>query len=351
MVSFLRLSPVSILLVCLTAPVFGQGRTQTAPKVPDELVNETECRMLIHLGNDGLAWFRGKPDYSRSGDVWLHCPGGAIPLTRTGDVFSFALFPDASRIAVVRRLHRDGSSTVPAVLEEIDLGTGHLLKSEHLAQRLYGYEVASTCGTVLLFGYHMETFKPGATMPPLQTEVRDITTGKQVDATNFSSIRCTADRSVVLRKRFGVPWQSGGSLYLGEAGDNVLASDDVGSFDVSSNAKYIAATLGSKVCMYEASRSKEPACADKYWNRGRLDVSDSGQIWLTGDSLDACPGVKNPGLDTWTCDAIFLWTVNQGAPRLVAYGYVDPFGVPRAIGERIMSQAKGVESQAMNPIR
>jgi hypothetical protein len=211
----LRLFPLSVLLICVTASAFGQGSayddrpaprtTQAAHKHPDELVSESECRMVIHLGNDGLAWFHGKPDYSRSGDVWLHCPSGAVPLTKTGDVFSFALLPDALRIAVVRHLNRDGSSDAPALLDEIDLGNGHVLRREHLPPPLYGYEVASTCGTTLLFGYHMDKIKPGAPIPPLRTEVRDLSTGKQVEAPNFNSIRCTADRSIVLRKD-GVPW-------------------------------------------------------------------------------------------------------------------------------------------------
>jgi hypothetical protein len=331
---------VALLCVAFVPLVAAQGTPQAAPKHHDELVSETECRMLIHLGNDGLAWFHGKPDYSRSGDVWLHCPDHAIPLTQTGDVFSFALFPDASRIAVVRHLKRDGSSDAPALLDEIDLGTGRVLEREHLPPRLYGYQVASTCGTVLLFGYHMERSNNGAPVPPLQTEVRDLTTGKQVEASNFNSIRCTADKSVVLRK-IGAPWVAMGSLYLGQAGDNVLAPDHVSYFDVSNNGKYLVVALGSRVCMYQPSSGKEPVCADNYWNKGELSVSDSGETWLTGDSLDACPGVKNPGLDTWTCDAIFVWNANQGAPHLVAYGYVDPFGVPSAIGARIVTQAKG----------
>lgn len=338
---------MSLVAKCVTAILCGAfvplvvvpGTPQAVPKHTDELVSETECRMLIHLGNDGLAQFHGKPEYSRSGDVWLHCPGDAVPLTKTGDVFSFAISPDASRIAVVRHLNRDGSSDAPALLDEIDLGTGHVLRREHLPSRLYGYQVASTCGTTLLFGYHMEKIKPGAPVPPLQTEVRDLNAGKQVEAPNFNSIRCTADRSVVLRK-IGVPWGAIGSLYLGETGDNLLAPDHVSYFDVSNNGKYVVVALGSRVCIYQPSSGKEPICADKYWNNGGLDVSDSGETWLTGDSLNACPGVKNPGLDTWTCDAIFVWNVNQGAPHLVAYGYVDPFGVPLAMGERIMTQAK-----------
>ena len=86
----------------------------------------SSCLTLIHLGNDGLIMDRGKPGYSRSGDVWLHCPERSIPLTRTGDVFPYGMIPDGIRMAVVRHPRRDEAA--PAVIEEIDLRSGAEIK-------------------------------------------------------------------------------------------------------------------------------------------------------------------------------------------------------------------------------
>jgi hypothetical protein len=305
--------------------------------------------MLIHLGHDGLTENDGVTAYSRSGDVWLHCPERSVPLTHTGDVFSFALFPDASRMGVIRHLNRDSSSRAIAILEEIDLGTGQTARKEQLPATLYGYEVVSTCGTAMLLGNHMESRKPGSKIAPrLETEVTDLVTGRALESSNFNNIRCTADRSVVLRK-LDEPFPMHATLFIGDTGDSVLAPKDVGSFDVSKNGKYIAYTASDRVCAIQpAVPSSAPMCADRFWNRGRLDVSDSGRVWLTGDSLTGCPGV-NDKLPTFTCDAIFVWNPAQGTPRLLAYGYVDPFGVPLSLGQQIISRTTNWQQKPARP--
>jgi hypothetical protein len=326
--------------IAFTLLLASSAAAQAASEHLDELASSTECRMLIQLGNDGLYRHHGVLDYSRSGDVWLHCQGRSVRLTRTGDVFSFALFPDGSRLAVVRHLHRDPSSNAPALLEEIDLETGQVFRKEQLPARLYKYEVVRTCGTVLLLGYHMRKIAPGQKVhPPLETDVTDLLTGKQTANANFNSIRCTADRSVVLRK-IGPPWVTLGSLFIGATGDNTLARDKVGDFGLSPNGKYVAFTTGSSVCILDLSmRGAAPTCVDRFWDRDRLDVSDNGEVWLTGDSLTNCPGKENIGLPTFTCDAIFSWNASESAPRLVVFGYVDPYGVSLELGQRITALA------------
>jgi hypothetical protein len=127
----------------------------------------------------------------------------------------------------------------PTLLEEIDLETGQISQKEQLPARLYSYEVVPTCGTVLLLGYNQKKREPGEKVPSvLETEVRDLVTGKQIESTNFNSIRCTTDSSVVLRK-IGPPWATLGTLFIGATGDNILARDEVGDFGVSNNGKYV----------------------------------------------------------------------------------------------------------------
>ncbi len=55
--------------------------------------------------------------------------------------------------------------------------------------------------------------------------------------------------------------------------------------------------------------------------------------------MTGCPG-KNVDLPTFTCDAIFAWSLGEETPRLVSYGYVDPYGLPTSMGQRIVSLAK-----------
>jgi len=337
MLAICRRAALCVTFALLVAPCVA---AQTSPEHDDELASSTECRMLIHLRNDGLWRYRGVVDYSPSGDVWLHCPGQSVPLTRTGDVFSFALFPDGSRLAVVRHLHRIPDSNAPALLDEIDVATGQVLRTEQLPARLYGYQVVSTCGTVLLLGYHAKPIIPGKKAPPLETDVTDLLTGEQTENANFNSIRCTADRSVVLRK-IGAPWAIFGSLVIGATGDNTLAPDKVGDFGVSPNGKYVVFTTGDQVCIVQpAASSNAPRCVDRFWDRGGLDVSDDGEAWLTGDSqIGGCPGIRDTHLTTWTCDAIFSWNPTESAPRLIAFGYVDPYGVSLGLGQRLLALA------------
>lgn len=296
----------------------------------------SSCLTLIHLGNDGLIMDRGKPGYSRSGDVWLHCPERSIPLTRTGDVFSYGMIPDGIRMAVVRHPRRDEAA--PAILEEIDLRSGAEIQEEQLSSRLFHYEVVPTCGTVILFGYVMDKMERGAKVPaPLRTEALDLGTNRPWKGTNFNMLRCNADRAVVLRK-IGPPWASLGTLYTGETGENVLARK-VGDFDVSSNGRYAAFTTGSKVCIFKSSEpNASPICVGGFTNRGRLYVSDDGEVWLTGDSESGCPGKEDvPEPPAFTCDAIFAWGKDRQAIRLAAYGFVDPREVSLLIGRRILA--------------
>lgn len=342
---------IALVLLHVHAP---SATAQNVSAELNDVISSEECRMLIHLGNQGLIMNHGAPDFSRSGDVWLHCPDHSVPLTQTSDIFSFALFPDGSRMAVVRHLNRNARSDAPALLEEVDLKTGKTLKKEQLPMRLFGYEVVSTCGTVLLLGNQMRKRQPGEKVSPvLETEVVDLITDKHVDNVNYNSIRCTADRSVVLRKR-GPTHVSLGTLMIGNTDDNVLAREKVGDFNVSNSGRFIAYTAGSSVCISEpATPAKVANCVDKFWDRGRLDVSDDGKVWLTGDSLQSCPGKEHVNLPTWTCDAIFAWDGKQEAPRLAAYGYVDPFGISLQLGQRIMSLVndwKGMTGDSRPPV-
>ena len=150
-------------------------------------------------------------------------------------------------------------------------------------------------------------------------------------------LRCNADRAVVLRK-IGPPWASLGTLYTGEIGENVLARK-VGDFDVSSNGRYAAFTTGSKVCIFKSSEpNASPICVGGFTNRGRLYVSDDGEVWLTGDSESGCPGKEDvPEPPAFTCDAIFAWGKDRQAIRLAAYGFVDPREVSLLIGRRILA--------------
>ena len=332
---------VAILTIVLAPLLTSACRAQAVSGRPDELATSSECRMLIHLGNYGVITIHGAHEFSRSGDVWLYCPGRSIPLTQTGDVFSFALFPDGRRMAVVRHPDRIPDSDAPALLVVIDLSTGKVLQKEQLTAQLYGHQVISTCGTVLLLGYRAEeTRRGGKVASHVETEAKDLVAGKRLENPNFNSIRCTADRSVVLRK-IGVPWAAGGIFYIGETNDNVLVRDGAGDFAVSTNGRYVAFTAADRVCLAEpTSANSVPICSEGFWGRGRLDVSDNGEVWLTGDSMESCPGKVYADMHTFTCDAIFKWDSSQSAPALVAYGYVDPSGISSTLGQQILAFAK-----------